>query len=225
MKNTVAIALFMLVSIFNQSCRKTNEPGPPTDTPYGGEFAIAKNSLSPLDTVENQSAMAFFVDMPDSLTGINVGTVSLNNKQIVFQGAANQTYNLARTNFHLNDSTVWRVSGGSGVAAFSYNDNTPFPKFLTPLPDTISKSGWNYTFSAVDADSIIFTIRYPEIEKRVGGSSTSVSFSAADMAGIQANTPLALYITVFSTHYAVINGKNYSFFKEDMKAVGLTVVP
>ncbi|MBS1645000.1 MAG: hypothetical protein JST21_18780 [Bacteroidetes bacterium] len=225
MKNTVAIALLMLVPIFSQSCSKANEPSPPDDASFVGQFTIIKTSIAPWDTVNNEIAAAHFFNAPVSAAGINAGTVSLNGKLLELQGIPDTSYSLGSTNFHLSDSTVWQVSGGGGIAAFSYNYNTPFPTFSTPLPDTISKSGWNYNFSATDADSIVITFRYPEVVKHLGGSSSSVSFSTADLAGLQENSRVLLEISVFSTHYETINGNYCAFMKEDRKDNYLWVTP
>ncbi|MEO6830739.1 MAG: hypothetical protein ABI378_00840 [Chitinophagaceae bacterium] len=225
MKNTIAFALLMLVPIFSQSCSKANEPSPPENASYGGEFFIIKSSTAPWDTVNNQIAGAYFIDTLQGPVGINVGSVSLNDKLMDLQGASNPIYGLSGEDFHISDSTVWHVSGGGGVSAFSYNDLAPFPTFSTLLPDTISKSGWSYTFSATNADSIVVTFRYPEVAKSLVGSSSSVSFSAGDLAGLQEDTRVLLEISTYSTHYETINGKYYAFIKEVRKDSYLWVTP
>lgn len=215
------MAAFAVLAI---SCNKNNESNP-AFTGYSGYLysTILYTSGAPY---ADELVAAYFPDTPATTSvGLNVGTVYLNGIQLVIDDPAVGQYSIEDATFHLRDSTIWRVSGGSGISAFTFNHLATYPSLTATLPDTVSKSGFSIPFTVNTVDSVSFSLRYPSVSHTLVGSSSIVNFSAGDLAIIPDNTLVLLEISSYVSHAETINGKEFAFIKEERRQHYVWVQP
>lgn len=189
------------------------EPAPaPNPAP---SFGDADGAFIAINTVTNTSAggfevqlklgsaVAWFIDENDEF--VSVGDVTFDGAGLsgTLEFNDNNTYSWLEeeqpsSGFSNNGGVLWSIDGGSGHGQINNISNGyPFPsiKKIANTEETISGSS-SFTLShdgAInDADSTFYSIygASGNIMKRVAGSTTSVSFTAAEMGELGAGTAI-----------------------------------
>lgn len=150
----------------------------------------------------------------------DMGIVSLDS--VLFKNKS------AITNFYYNDTTgtqftlpyLWIVSGTSAISSFSFSNNNPPPTFTASanIPDSIKLStGFSFKIKGTTGCSIIKVFilggsgstAFPN--KLIAGTDSMITFSAAELQGLNTTNTGYLSLQFNKDHYRTIDGKRINF--------------
>ena len=171
--------------------------------------------------------VAVFSDNGDFTSPVNAGDVSVNGTALV-RGDNNAYYSIpgiaSPTGINFNSSVDWVVSGSSDVDAFTHSPaQRNFPEVNGINGGAVVNKSMDYTLSAnsiTDADSVVFMVQ--DVLVTADGSTTSYTFSAAELSGIDVGTGIA-QVVGYNFETQTINGQNYYFVKETVLTQFVTV--
>jgi hypothetical protein len=157
----------------------------------------------------------------------DAGDIEVNDYKLDIGPAAgvNWYFGFGEPYFDNGDAAKWDVAGNTttGIAAFSYTDNTPFPKdayFTLPalVDPNIDLTISTTPLTATNILAIIYTLSGDLSEKAysvVGSGTNRYTFKSADIKEV-ATAGTAIAVTVMPVAYAtsVIGGKKYYFVKQ-----------
>ncbi|MFZ4522249.1 MAG: hypothetical protein ACOYNC_11110 [Bacteroidales bacterium] len=198
-----------LASVMISGCAKKSDVTP-TTTPttssaptitisdgYGALAAVRSVSYTTVAgmtiPMEVNTAVAVFTTTAGGGTFVDGGTVTLNTKALT--KSSNNAYSYQNLTSPLSFSTLaWSVTGSGSVPAISYTDDRPIPDYsgFSSLPATITKSAGVTIALGSDisnADSVYVVVsdyNSHSILKRVSGSASSCTISAAELSGFTA---------------------------------------
>ncbi len=245
MKRLVIIpvsALLFATSLY--SCKKSSSSTPTptptptttsTPTPTTGDVDGALISLK-IDvatavagvtyTITTETGVAtFFPSAGNHGTYVDGGAVTVNT--VALEKQTNNSYTKTATtgqtpaDLSFDGGSSWTVAGNGSVPAFTYSHTAAFPTFTGDIPASITRSaGLTITLSGnvSGADSVIVLIAAgtKSVTHTVGGSASSVTFSASDLAvfsTVTDNTAI-LEVDPYRLTVKAEGGKNYAFVKE-----------
>lgn len=178
-------------------------------------------------TIKLGTALAWFVDEGTSF--VSVGDVEVENSNInaTLDPQSNDAYVFVETQIpsegFSNQGVTWSITGGSGHSSVNGLANLlPFPstKRVDESASDISRAA-AYTLehegAINNADSSIFAVHGPDgsVMKTVAGTTTSVSFSAAEMGSVGRGAGI-LQIASFSILSQTVGGKKYYMINESV---------
>jgi PKD repeat protein len=178
-------------------------------------------------TIKLGSAVAWFVDGGTSF--VNVGDVEVENSRInaVLDPQSNNSYVYVETNIpsegFSNQGVTWSIAGGNGHSPVNGLANLlPFPS-TNKVDESASDISGATAYTLVhdgainNADSSIFAVHGPDgsVMKTVEGATTSVTFSASEMASVGSGAGI-LQIASFSILDQTVGGKKYYMVNESV---------
>lgn len=228
-------------------------PSPPTPT-FSGDvkgglvsvrvnFSYDPNKFAslpvtvPVVELDAESAVAVFSNDFSSGTFLNAGNVNVNSDAL--ERLSNNSYTKLAFDYTSGDFSLgfdggsnWNVAGSGDVAAFSYNHTQSFPNYSgrSSMPETAStSSSLTVSLSGVsNADSVYVLLAAGDksILKHVGGSASSVTFTAAEVASVGTTGGKATgLLEVCPWRYIIqtFNSKQYAFVKEHAVVKNITI--
>lgn len=191
----------------------------------------------PVVELEAETAIAVFSNDLSTGNYLDAGNVSVNTNAV--EKLANNSYtklafDFVNSNFSLgfNDGSDWSVQGKGDVPAISYNHTQTFPGYSgkSGMPETASTtSNLTVSLSGIsNADSVyvLFAANNKDILKRVGSSTSSVTFTAAEIQSLGTTGGKATaYLEVCPFRYTIqtISSKKYAFIKEYAVVKNVTI--
>jgi hypothetical protein len=234
------------------SCKKTDNPATPNNpaqgpTPYtpapgnvAGAFVAVQMKYTynmeglpiPVD-IESEIGTGGVYTSVGATTFVDAGAISVNGNSLDKQ--SNNSYLKAAfpgqtpDDLGFDSGADWNIGGAGSVAAFSYSHSGGFPSFTGTMPTEITKaSGLTISMSSLsNADSVYILIAAggTSIFKGYDGSVSSITLSAADLAGLPVVTDRTAYLEVLPVRIKVqtIGGKDYAFVKERAVVAGVNI--
>ncbi|MHA7130877.1 hypothetical protein [Algoriphagus namhaensis] len=162
---------------------------------------------------------------------VNVGTVSLNGKQL--QNLSGNTYinnpQDIDTGISTGQKNTWEVAGANGFAAFTHTTSKVMPaqvKFAASVGDTFSTGGSiTLTVQSVpaNADNILWVLSDGTRVVTKESKTTSVTFSASEVGTLRATSTGLVQAAAYNTEGQTFGGKKIYFINEtvDSKVVTL----
>ncbi len=248
MKKSRFLALLMIpLSIGLFSCSEEDEdedPTPTTTNNNGGggsnnnssasspQFSDADAALIAVESVTKTvglsitigTAVATFNDGSGTL--VDAGTVMVEGETMTKNSNNSYTYTASQTapqGISFSQPIAWSISGSSDVTAFSENRTQTFPTVGdVNSAATVDKSD-GYTLSVPNvsgADSVMFFVG--DVSKTLGGSTTSYTFSSAELGSLANGTSIA-QVAAFDIDNKTINSKKVYFLTETVKQLSVTI--
>lgn len=202
---------------------------------FSGEYAAliaiktittTSTVIGPFDVEIGTAVAAFSTNSGTSYVG--AGTVSVNTNNLTAQTNNAYIYQINQGNssgITFNTNVDW---AGSGAAwnSFSLSSTQGFSTISNFTEGTVS-TGSSYTLNSgnvANADSILYGVYGPDGSKTiiVGGSTTSHTFSAAEMSSIGHGTG---YVQVVGINYdqQVVGLKDYWLLNETVRTKQVTI--
>ena len=220
------------------------QPTPPTGTAtapgtyipnFSGEFAalIAIKTITttttPIGTFDTEIGTAVAAFTPNAgSTFEQAGTVTCEAENLTLNANNSYIYMIESSNpmgLSFSNPVNWNATG-STWPAFSASTNAGFSTLGELSSGTVNTST-DYTLtssSITNADSVLFAVYGPDgnVMKVKDGSSTSHTFSAAELSGIGAGSG---YIQVVGLNYdpQTIATKNYYLINETVRTKSVTI--
>ena len=183
-----------------------------------------------------ESAVALFFNSATN-TYLDAGAVSVNTKAldksadngyVKAGGFSASATGQTTTDLGFDMGSNWSVAGGSGIPTFTYSHSTPMPGYTGTLPTTITKaSGLTLSLNASNADSVYVLLASGDksILRRVGGRASSVTFTAAQLSILPANSNNTGLVEVIPFKYLITSfgNKPFVFVKEYAKVANVNV--
>lgn len=151
-------------------------------------------------------------------TAVNAGAVSVNSITLKPQPQSSSSIVYNDTTSTICTAPLqWSVSGGNGIPAFTYTYTGVKPIYTgyNTLPDTIKLSQnkvINFTgLTGADEIVVYLTAGSSYISKVLPGTSTSVSFTAAELSGITPSSSSTLWLAFNKADLIDIGGKKFKF--------------
>jgi hypothetical protein len=238
MKFLKTMAFVAFASIAAMSCKKDKPEQ--TDSNPAAEKTIKIPSdadgafygiISRYYANHNTSALLFeesqaYAWVGDYVQTKDAGVIKLNDSEIslVTTGNYGWYFDFFGSYFDYTESAKWDISGNSatGIAPFTYTDNTPFPKqgYFTVPASIGANSDLTVTHNAVTGNNvvgIVYTIAGDVTSKSFGvpgNLSTSYTFKNADIKAVSSDGNLSVSVmpAVYTT--STIGGKKYYFIKQ-----------
>ena len=221
----------------NPTTPTTAGPQPVMPAPSGNNLSGAlislkmKYSTQPMGapmpvTMESEMGMAIFYDNAGSSTKVDAGTVSVNSNDLEKKQDLSYfkwAYAATPDDLDFSSGSNWNVGSSSAVTAFTYNDNSTFPKYIGNMPTSITKSnGVTLTFnnsSLTGADSVYVVIASgsANVTKSFAANAGTVTISAGDLSSLSvvSDNSAVFEVCPFRWSQVTKNGKNYVFIKEE----------
>ncbi|MFC3880321.1 hypothetical protein ACFOSV_09055 [Algoriphagus namhaensis] len=162
---------------------------------------------------------------------VNVGTVSLNTKQL--QNLSGNTYitNPQDVDSGINSGqkNTWAVAGANGFAAFNHTTTKVMPqqvKFAASVGDTFSKGGEiTLTVQSIPAnsDNILWVLSDGSRVLTKESRTTSVTFSASEVGTLKATSTGLVQAAAFNTESQTFGGKKVYFINETVDSKVVTI--
>lgn len=170
--------------------------------------------------IEVNTATVAFMESAGSSTLVDGGAVTINSMSL--KKVQNNAYIYDDFLNPLDFGTVtWTAAGNGNIPAINKTINRGFPSFsgAESLPASISKaSGLSISFSGKvsNADSVIVIVgsNNKSASKIVGGNAASVSFSSAELSGLEASSVGLVSVSPYNLSSETISSKKYYFINE-----------
>ncbi len=233
----------------------TTSPVPSAPTPtFGGDvkgtlislrinFSYDPNKFAtlpitvPVIELDAETGLAVFSNDFSTGTYLDAGNVSVNSNAL--EKLSNNSYtklafDFVNSNFSLgfDDGSNWSVAGKGDVPAISYNHTHTFPGYTgrSSMPSTASTTT-NLTVSLsgvskADSVYVLLAANNKEVLKRVGPSTSSVTFTAAEIQSVgTTGGKETAFLEVCPFRYTIqtINTKQYAFIKELAVVKNITI--
>lgn len=233
----ISLLIFILIVTTLSSCKKkentpqaTNNGTPNTNTSGNyGVFLSRKQVSYSLGNISNLggfstayvSNTALVNNNPVVGSLLDMGNVSLNGISFKKNGFSVSGYYNDTTQNTFNTPLNWVISGSGAVQSFSYSNNSSYPNYTgyADIVDTYTILGGitiplnNYTGSD-EIETYFVTSTTPSTNttiKKISGSPTSLSFTAAELSTIGVANNVVLVINFYKNNTQTINGKTYNF--------------
>lgn len=173
--------------------------------------------------VTTATGTAWFGNIGSS-SGIEAGTVKLNNQALTWQSAGGVYMAMFETSF---PPVSWEVSGSGSVPAFTKNISAAFPEFTGDLPENPSVNAdltINLSGKVSNADSVIAVVTGNNgVMKAVSASASQITISKSQLSSVGS----IINISVNAVKYLpeTIEGKKYWFILEGSKVRVYNVMP
>ncbi len=170
--------------------------------------------------IEVNTATAVFMESAGSSAFVDGGAVTINSSNL--KKVQNNAYIYDDFLNPLDFGTVtWTAAGNGNIPAINKTVNRGFPSFsgAESLPASISKtSGLSISLSGKvsNADSVIVVVgsNNKSAYKIVGGNAASVSFSTAELSGVEASSVGLVSVSPYNISSETISSKKYYFINE-----------
>lgn len=253
---TLFITSILFVSCKKDTTAPANtSPVPSAPTPsFGGDVKGALVSLRtsfsydpnkfaslpitvPVVDLEAESGVAVFSNDLSTGNYLDAGAVSVNTNNLPKLSNNSYTklaFDFVNSSFSLDfdGGSQWSVEGKGDVPAISYNHTQTFPNYTgrASMPETASTtSNLTVSLSGIsNADSVyvLLVANNKEVLKRVGSSTSSVTFTAAEIQSVGTtggNATAYLEVCPFRYTIQTISTKQYAFIKEYAVVKNVTI--
>jgi hypothetical protein len=239
MKKVFLLFSTSLVFLFACGKKDTSPTTPPANTSTGGNSTPSGLSVSNNDdycglettilyknqngviTKDSSIYVAFYNAPASSSTRSNVpgGTVTLNGTPISFNTSGNYYSIYPNTSIPISNTLNWNVTGSGTVTAFSQSFTASYPSYsgASYLPDSCSKSnGVTLNINGLSSNQpyafiYIAGMNVSPVYKLIIGSSSFVTFSAAELASFPVNQPLSISLSLQNNFTAIHGGIKRGF--------------
>ncbi len=170
------------------------------------------------------TAVTAFNTTEGSTTYQDAGTVQCNTKTLTKQSNNAYVFQPSQsdiTGIDFSSGSAWSVSGAGNVPAINYTFNAfPSSPTITSNKEELTlANGYTFSISGLStADSVLYILASGDnyVEKRVGGNTSSVTFSAADLSTLQASDYGLIQVTPykFLVNTNVMPGKKVYFVNQ-----------
>ncbi len=216
----------------------TPTPTPNTDIPmpsWSDAFGVL--AVSQVKAVQGSAsvtigvaAAAIYANLGDSALA-DAGTVKVESKDLTKQ--PNNSYafiptQAEPTGIAFTNPISWEVSGNGTVTAFNHDLTGAFPTADSVTSATTFDNNTAYTLtvgSVADADSVLFMLAGSSgtpLLKYLSGTSTSCTFTQAEMANLPAGAGLVQVIPMRITDNTV-GGRKYYFVRQTSVSKTVTI--
>jgi hypothetical protein len=216
----------------------TPTPTPSTNIPmpsWSDAFGVL--AVTKVKTVQSNvsieigvAAAAIYANLGDSALA-DAGTVKVESKDLTKQ--ANNSYvfvpsQTEPTGIAFTNPISWEVSGNGTVTAFNHDLTGAYPSADSVTSATTFDNNNAYTLtvgSVADADSVLFMIAGPSgtpLLKYLSGTSTSCTFTQAEMATIPAGTGLIQVVPMRITDNTA-GGRKYYYVRQTAVSKTVTI--
>ena len=220
-KIVLGCSVLLGLSAMITGCSRPGTPSPAAG--YDGAFIcshVSSDSIFNLFKIDSAfDALALFTNTPGGTVPVFVDSVTINNLPMEIDGdSVGYIATDFQGNLNFSAGAQWKVYGANGIPSFTYNDQTPYPKYLT-LPDTISPAaGYTFPINATVApgvDSLVVEIEAGTTAAIKGANSTSsgLNFTPAELSALVPGDSTLMVLHAFSLNPQTISGKNFAFMK------------
>jgi hypothetical protein len=209
----------------------TNFPMPSWSDAFGVLVATQVKAVQSSASITiGVAAAAIYANMGDSALA-DAGTVKVESKELTKQ--PNNSYAFIPTQneptgIAFTNPISWEVSGNGTVSAFSHDLTGSFPNADSVTSATTFDNNNAYTLtvgSLADADSVLFMVAGSSgtpLLKYLSGTSTSCTFTQAEMATIPAGTGLIQVVPMRITDNTA-GGRKYYYVRQTAVSKTVTI--
>lgn len=209
----------------------SNIPMPNWSDAYGVLAVTKVKTVQSSVSIEvGVAAAAIYANMGDTALA-DAGTVKVESKELAKQ--SNNSYvfipsQTEPTGIAFSNPISWEVSGNGTVTAFSHDLTGAYPNAdsITSALTFDNNNAYTLTVSSVsDADSVLFMVvgaSGAPLIKYLSGTSTSCTFSQAEMATIPAGTGLVQVVPMRITDNTS-GGRKYYYVRQTAVSKTVTV--
>jgi hypothetical protein len=218
MKHTLPGLLLFTVLAF-ASCKSNNDDQNPLPTNLLSGYLTVSRQLdldSPATKYTEGAWAAFFMHpyaQPSDSMHLTVDSVKLNGISFGLDNAT-KTY-LRSTAFSANTSCKWQVWSSTNVASISYNFSTPYPTYISPMPDTIDRAAVLNIALPTGSDSATVSLSANKLLMN-SFKGLNGSISATDLSTLSAGNAV-LEVAGYKMSMQAFGGKNFLFTKRTVK--------
>lgn len=236
-RHNLIATTFIVVALFGltfTSCKKesitttptTSTPTPTTPSPgdADGVLAAVRTKISVTAPVVGTvsydvgTAVAGFGSTSANFaagTYTDAGAITCNSKTLTKSSNNAYVYNFGADDVEgidFSSNVSWSVAGAGSIPSISKNLGNIFPSFPTiSSGSTINRSS-SFTITnsySSNADSVLYVISSGSktLKKTVAGSSTSCTFSAAELSTLDASESALIQVNAYNMTSELISGK------------------